>query len=407
MAYDLEADLYRLLVTNNESFYAAVSRHVSKSASTSIPTAGVRVTEDGNFDMIYNPGFFEKLPDEQRLGVLKHEFLHLLLDHCLGRSPDGRKINRRWNFATDLAINSHLIGELPDSALFPAKFGYPPGLSAEDYYKRLEQDKQDEKGSDGKCNGQHAQGGEGGDAPPCDGSCGNFDSHDGWGEGNVPEDIKSIARERLREVMAKATNDANSSRGGGWGSVPGDIRKDILRFINGTIDWKAVLRAFIGSSQRSNKSNSIKRINRRFPYIHAGRKTARTAHIAISIDQSGSVSDELLTAFFSELNGLSKLATFTVIPFDTRVDEKLIYEWKKGAKHKCERVMNGGTDFDAPTAYVNKAGTFDGHIVLTDMYAPAPGPSKCRRLWMTDVNGAENPYFRNGERIIPIRNVQN
>ena len=212
-----------------------------------------------------------------------------------------------------------------------------------------------------------------------------------------------MAKERLREMMKKAAEDANNNGGRGWGNIPQDVRREIMRFINGTIDWKAVLRMFIGSAQRAHKSSTVKRINKRFPYIHPGKKSNRSAKIAISIDQSGSVSDELLEAFFGELNSLSKLATFTVVPFDTRVEDKLVYEWKKGQRHKAERVMCGGTDFDAPTEYVNKAGIFDGHIVLTDMMAPAPKPSKCRRMWMTDLNGAENPYFRNGERIIPIK----
>lgn len=404
MAYDLEQDMFRLLL--NETFFAGVSRHITKRASKHVPTAGVRVTEDGHFEMVYNEEFMAKLPDAHRKGVLKHEMYHLILDHCLGRSPDGRKISKRWNFATDLSINCHLKGELPDFALMPEKFGYPDGLTAEDYYKRLEQDKQDEKGEGGKCNGQHDSGEGEGNGPSCDGSCGNMDSHDGWGEGNVPEEVKAMAKERLREIMKGAANEANS-KGNGWGNVPADIRKEIMRFINGTIDWKAVLRMFVGSAQRAHKSSTVKRINKRYPYIHAGKKSNRTAHIAISIDQSGSVGDDMLEAFFGELNNLSKMATFTVIPFDTRVDEKLVYEWKKGQRRKAERVMCGGTDFDAPTEYVNKVGTFDGHIVLTDMMAPAPKPSRCRRMWMTDLNGAENPYFRNGERIIPIKKKVN
>ena len=398
MGYDLENDVFRLMI--NEPFFAAISRHITKRATESVPTAGVRVTEDGHFEMVYSEKFFEKLPDEQRRGVLKHEMYHLILDHCLGRSPDGRKISKRWNFATDLSINCYLKGELPDFALMPDKFNYPDGLTAEDYYKRLEKDK---KGEGGKCDGNHSSGeGAEGDGPTCDGSCGNFDDHGGWGEGNIPEEAKAIARERLRDVMKRAAEDA-SGRSNGWGSVPADVRKEVMRFIRGTIDWKAVLRMFVGSAQKSHKSSTVKRINKRFPYIHPGKKSSRTARIAISIDQSGSVSDELLEAFFGELNSLSKLATFTVIPFDTRVDDKLIYDWKKGQKQKATRVMCGGTDFDAPTEWVNKAGKFDGHIVLTDMQAPAPKPSKCRRMWMTDVQGAENPYFRNGERIIPIK----
>ena len=145
----------------------------------------------------------------------------------------------------------------------------------------------------------------------------------------------------------------------------------------------------------------MKRLNKRYPYIHAGRKVERRANIAISIDQSGSVGDDLLSKFFAELNGLSKLATFTVVPFDTEVDEKLVYEWKKGTHKKAERVKAGGTDFNAPTKYVNDNG-FDGHIVLTDMYAPKPIASSCQRMWMTDKNGASSPYFQTTERVISI-----
>ena len=176
-----------------------------------------------------------------------------------------------------------------------------------------------------------------------------------------------------------------------------------MRFVNGTVDWKAVLRMFIGQAQRSTKQNTVKRINRRYPYIHPGRKTNHTAHIAISIDQSGSVSDELLSLFYAELDNLAKLASFTIIPFDTRVGEDKVYMWKKGERRNHERVMYGGTDFDAPTKYVNEHPEFDGHIVLTDMQAPVPKPSRVRRMWMTDMEGYENPYFKTNERVIPVK----
>lgn len=401
MSYDLEKDIFRLLL--NEPFFAAVSRHCQKQATANVPTAGMRVLEDGRLEMVYNPDFFEKLSDNHRRGVIKHEFYHAIFEHCFLRSPDGRKISMRWNFATDLAINSHLEGELPDGCLMPKKFKYESGLSAEAYYKLLEQDKQ----GDGNCSGQHQKGENGeGNGNPCDGSCGNFDSHDGWGEGELGDEVKELAKERLREAMREGMKEAEKSSKG-YGNMPADVKRQIARFVNGVVDWKAVLKQFIGQSQRSSRINTVKRINNRYPYIHAGKKTLRNAHIAISIDQSGSVSDELLSLFFAELENLSKLATFTVIPFDTRVGEKLIYTWKKGQKHQVERVMCGGTDFDAPTAYVNKHGEFDGHIVLTDMQAPAPKPSKVRRMWMTDMDGFENPYFKTNERVIPIRRKVN
>ena len=129
--------------------------------------------------------------------------------------------------------------------------------------------------------------------------------------------------------------------------------------------------------------------------------TNRLANIAISIDQSGSVSDAELNAFFNELNKLADLATFTVIPFDSKVAEDKVYTWKKGEKRKWERVLYGGTDFDAPTAYVNKR-NFDGHIVLTDLYAPKPKASRCRRMWMASKYNVDPAYFKTNERIIAI-----
>lgn len=394
--YDLERDMYRLLL--DEPFFAGVSRYVSKIPSTAIPSAGVRITDDGNFELMYNPQYMASLSDNHKLGILMHEFYHLIFEHCFHRSPDGKKISLKWNLATDMSINCHIKRFMPEDSIFPQKFGYEDGLSAEQYFAKLPDDP-----SGGKCNGQHAQGEGQGDGPSCDGSCGNKDSHDGWGEsGELGNDLKEMAKERLKDMMRKAAEEANK-RSDGWGSVSAETKRAVMRLINSTIDWRAVLRAFIGQAQRSNKSNTVKRINRRYPYIHPGRKTNRSAHIAISIDQSGSVDDELLSLFFSELDGLSKLATFTVIPFDDRVGESKIYTWKKGQRHNCERVLCGGTNFDAPTQYVNDHTEYDGHIILTDMCAPAPKPSRVRRMWMTDTRGYENPYFKTNERVLVVK----
>ena len=123
----------------------------------------------------------------------------------------------------------------------------------------------------------------------------------------------------------------------------------------------------------------------------------------MSIDQSYSVDDKMLAAFFAELDNLAKIASFTVIPFDTQVAEDKVYEWRRGERRKSERVLGGGTCFNAPTEFVN-GGNFDGHIVLTDMCAPKPKPSKCQRMWMTTEQYAERPYFSTTERIVAITN---
>ena len=410
MTFDLNKHTARLL--QKEPFFAALSRRIDKKPNTAIPTAGVKVNDDGNFEMIYNPEFFEKLTDVERAGILKHEFYHLVFEHVTGRLPE-EGMTKMWNFATDLAINSHLIGELPEGALIPGE-GYfadmKPGLSAEQYFKLLKdkaEGQEEEQGEGESGQGGEGESGEGGQSgEPQDGegqgSGGQgepepFDDHSGWGEAD--NTATEIAKQRLKENIKKAAQEA--SKEGSWGSVPADCRQEILDKLTAKIDWKKVLRYFIKTSQKANRSSTVKRVNRRYAYIHPGKKTNRVAKIAISIDQSGSVDDGMLALFFAELNKLANLAEFTVIPFDTRVEEDLIYVWKKGENRKRERVMYGGTCFDAPTEYVNSK-DFDGHIILTDLMAPKPKASKCQRMWMTTEYYARRPYFQTNERIVVV-----
>tara|TARA_A100001515_G_scaffold129542_1_gene116292 strand:- start:54 stop:599 length:546 start_codon:yes stop_codon:yes gene_type:complete len=179
------------------------------------------------------------------------------------------------------------------------------------------------------------------------------------------------------------------------------MRTEIMERIATKIDWRKVLRYFVKTSQRSDKRSTPRRLNKRYPRMHPGKRVRRQAKIAISIDQSGSVDDRMLAAFFSELNKLAEIAEFTVVPFDTEVAEDKVYTWKKGQSRKTERVMCGGTCFNAPTRYVNER-AFDGHIVLTDMMAPKPIASKCQRMWMTTKDCAARPYFQTNERVIGI-----
>lgn len=430
-AFNLNMHTHRLL--SDEPFFAALSRRIDKRASTSVPTAGVRVTDEGRFEMVYNPDFMARMVEECGKvkenrdnpfrwvrGILMHEFYHLIYGHCTSRLPD-TGMSKIWNYATDLAINTHIPDELPPVALIPGRGPYaefPPGLSAEAYLKLLQdqQDEEDDKSDDGNNGGsddgsEDSDGGGSGDSGDGSGDSdgngdsegsgdgsgdGQLDDHSGWGEGGGTTD--NIAEERLKDMVKKAAHEAAKK---GWGSVSAGMKERIMESITTKVDWKKVLRSFVKASQKAARRSTVKRINRRFPYIHAGKRSDRVARVAISIDQSGSVSNEMLAAFFSELEALAKYAEFVVVPFDTAVNENLVYTWKKGEKKKWERVMCGGTCFDAPTQYVNEQ-KLDGHIVLTDMCAPKPIPSKCKRMWMTDSYGATQPYFKTNEKVLEI-----
>ena len=403
MSFDLKLHAYRLLM--DEPFFAALSRKIEKRADSSIPTAGVRVCPDSaQFEMIYNPDFFASLPEEHVRGVLKHEFYHLIFEHVTSRKPEG--VNHKvWNICADLAINSHLQGELPEMACMPGVGPFedlPLHKSAEWYLANFPERDDEEGEGEGSSEGGEGEG-EPGDGQPSNGNPGSFDDHSGWDDAaQSPEQqaANQMAKERLKNAMKEAAKEASQSAKG-WGSMSGAVKEDILKRLESKVDWRKVLRYFIKTSQRASRRSSVKRINKRYAYIHPGKKVQRQAKIAIAIDQSGSVSDEMLSSFFAELNSLAKLAEFTVVPFDTRVDESKVYVWKKGKSQNAERVLCGGTCFNAPTEYVNNH-SFDGVIILTDMEAPKPKACKAQRMWMTDARGASRPYFKTNEKVIAI-----
>ena len=389
--FDLNMHTARLLMA--EPFFAALSRRIDKKKTRSIPTAGVRVNPTtAQFELFYNPDFMESLTDVQKLGVLKHEFYHIIFEHVTSRRPEG-KMTREDNIQMDLAINSNLIGELPDDCCMPGVGPYewaPVGKSYEWYKANWQEPEQDENGE-----------GEG-EAGEGEGQ-GSFDDHSQWGGEGTEEGATAneIAKERLKEALKEAAEEAAKSSG--WGSVSAQTRKEILERLKVKVDWKKALRYFVKTSQRAAKKSTVRRLNTRYPMIHAGKKVTRTASIAIAIDQSGSVSDAMLIKFFSALDGLAKIATFDVIPFDTEIQEEHIYTWKKGKRHDAKRVSMGGTSFHCVTDYINKCKkTYDGVIMLTDLEAEKPHAIKCKRMWMTTPEHAERPYFETREIVLVI-----
>lgn len=374
MKFDFKTHLAILL--QGEPFLAQFSLRLDKMENTSIKTCGVRLNDKTmKYEFCYNSEFMNSLEPKHAVGVLKHEFYHLILGHVTNRFSKDRQENMMvWNIAADLAINSYISDELPDIAVVPGERDFkelPKYQSADWYYDYLTSNKDDfeELFKEG-------------------GSMTTLDDHSGWGQGDADESSdgepsstpRQVAEERLKDDMKKVAE--KCSKSSSWGSVPQKIREKVMERVNSSaVDWRKTLRHFCVTSLRSEKSSTIKRLNKRYPFIHPGRKTKRLAKIAISVDQSGSVSDEQISKFSSELNRLAEIVEFTVIPFDCTVTTDGVFTWSKGKKIDLKRVSYGGTNFDAPTEYVN-AGPFDGHIVMTDLMAPRPKRSKCKRIWV-------------------------
>ena len=388
-AYRIDPHLVNLMW--DEPFYSRVLRPITKIRTTDIPTAGV-LAKDGSINMWWNPAFMAKLDKLQTRGLLKHECLHLILEHTTNRRKDPHRL---WNWATDLAINSMIPeNELPHGGLIPGKAfdeltpekiaemkpenverynrlsakiaSLEKGKSSEFYFGELQDVADDIE--------QSGDGGEGGEGMP-----GPMDDHDGWGD--LSEEDKELVKQKIKESLREAVNKCDSN--GQWGSVPSDMRGRLRAMISTEVDWRALLRNFLGRSQRANRSSTIKRINRKYPYIHPGRKTGHTANVACYVDMSGSVDDAALSLLYGELNNLARKVTFTFIPFDSEVDEASSFEWRRGQKKPAMRFRCGGTSFKAVAAHAEKnRGKFDAYIVLTDGEASDPGPSRMRRAWI-------------------------
>jgi predicted metal-dependent peptidase len=390
-ASDEEAAKFRLSphlinLMSEEPFFSSLIRKIRRHKTNDIPTAGVTCIE-GSLALYWNPKFLASLSADEIKGLIKHECYHLIFKHCTARKQEPHQM---WNIATDLAINS-LIAErlLPDGGLIPGKAlkalakitdpaqydawkrlsdliqGFPKNKNSEWYMAQLMDDQELQDAFD---------------KLPKSGSGILMDDHDGWGD--MTEEEKAKVENEIKEMVGQAAKEAD--RTNSWGNVSSETRRQIRKMYENKVDWKKVLVSFVGRRQRAKKSSTHRRINRKYPYIHPGKKIGHQANLAVYIDQSGSISDRDISMFTGALMGLAKNVTFTFYNFDTRVDEGSKQVWKKGKKSiEIKRTVCGGTCFNCVEDHFRKnIDTFDGYITLTDGCAAKPKPCKLRRCWV-------------------------
>ena len=88
-----------------EPFYGLFLVGLNKVYREDIPTAGVSKHGIGA-QLAINPKFFDDLSDKHRIGLLKHELLHISFGHLLTRERyDDKKL---FNIAADIEINQYM-----------------------------------------------------------------------------------------------------------------------------------------------------------------------------------------------------------------------------------------------------------------------------------------------------------
>ena len=385
---DFDTNVIKLML--EEPFFAGILRGVNYVRTHSIPTAGVS-TRKCEITMFWNPDFMASLTKEQIMGLLKHEAMHLALEHTTDRRMEPHLVH---NYATDLAINSDIPEEqLPEGGLIPGVAfkeltesqlskmdsksvdryyriskkieSFPRNMSSEWYFKEILEDEELKEDIE---NSSEESG---------------MDSHEGWG--GMSEEEKELMKGRIKQAVTDAVKEAD--RTGRWGSVSGETRATLRKLISNEINWRSVLKKFCGLSRRGTRTTSWTRLNKKYAGMTAGIKRGYTSNIAVYIDQSGSVSQNDLEIAFAELKSLSKKTEFTTFHFDTSVDLDSESVWRSGRTPEAHRTRCGGTDFECVTRHANEnAAKYDGYIIITDGEAPKPSSSRLKRGWLLVPN---------------------
>jgi len=390
LEYSIDYEVIQLL--NNEPFVGGISMYIPKVQDWKVDTAYVSCDKQGNIRMGYNPDFFRSMPTAHRQGVIMHEILHIAFMHIAERAVSDRKFSRLWNVATDLAINS-VIGDanLPEFCLMPGRApktddpklaalikSFPKLESADWYMARLQEFSE----ANGNKNGEGEYTIQIGNA---DGE--TIDGHGGWGD--VPDEIRDIMREQVRDLVEKGVKAAQQRAS--WGSMPQEVQNQIEALLRHELNWKAILRMFIGRARSMERNSTMKRINKRLPYMLPGAKRSTIANVLWAIDQSGSVGDEDVQRGLAEAFACSKEASIDVVNFDTEIDMSSFASVKNGQNFKWRRTRSGGTDFDCVQRFLNNPknrGKYSAVIMFTDGYAPKMGAIVGTKvLWIITESG--------------------
>ena len=360
------------------------------------PTAAV----DGK-KIYYNREFINDLDQDEVTFVLCHEVLHVVLDHF------GRRSHRDpswWNMANDFVINSMLteegIGKMPSRkfadpnakdgkgaagqrvGLYDAKYkGWTSEAVYEDLEKRkvkkeLTLDVHIELGNDKKSDSNN----------------------------NIPIPV-SMSAEELKDLKSELKNRIVQAATASAGKYPAGLKRIIGDLLDPKIDWRELLQQNIQACITDDFD--FMRPNRR--YQNSGiflpsLKKDETVDLAIAIDLSGSISEEMGRNMLSEVYGIASMYnefTIRVITFDTRA-----YNPKTFTKENIDDLLTydltggGGTDFMAFWNYwIENDIEPKKAVIFTDGYCSLSGPNNgwgpsnyCDTLWIIVDTKVQPPF---------------
>jgi predicted metal-dependent peptidase len=325
-----------------EPYYGFFLIMLNKVWRKDLPTAGVS-KQNINYQLAINEEFWTGLSDDHKMGLLKHELLHIAFGHLVSFSSFSNK--KLANVAMDMEINQYIEDSwLPEG-----------GIRIEDY-EDLKLDKkagcryyydqllrlQDEKDKNG------TTGNDAMDKLLDNVASGDIPDHSTWEEF---DDMTDAEKKLIEKQVQKILQDAKEQTVKKRGNVPGEIEGLIVveEFTAPKFDWKGYLRRFTGVSTKVFTKKIRRKENRRYE-DNPGLKIKMRQHMLLAIDTSGSVSDTELAEFMNEIHHIYKVGVdITVVQCDTSI--KSIEPYR--GKNEISVLGRGGTEFDPVLDYYN------------------------------------------------------
>jgi len=407
-----------------EPYYGFFLIMLNKLWSKKIPTAGV--SKNGiNYQLIINDDFWENLTELERLGLLKHELLHIAFGHLTTVFKFSDR--RLANIAMDMEINQYIDASwLPGGELSSDEFKQlketitteleqakennasrgeliviskklpSRGIMIDDYaelnldikagaryyYDKLKEakDNKTQKGTSG--------------SEAFDNLCDQMDSSDGdslpdhstWDEF---EDLSEAEQKLIEKQVQKLLSDAKEQTVKKRGTVPGEIEGVIIidEIKPPKFDWRGYIRRFTGVSTKVYTKKIRRKENKRFD-ANPGLKVKMKQHMLLAIDTSGSVSDNELKEFMSEMHHIYKCGIdITIIQCDTTI--RSIEPYK--GKHELNVQGRGGTEFDPVIEYFNaNLSKYTSLVYFTDGECHTDVKPRGNILWVLSEESSIN-----------------
>lgn len=390
---------------------------------------------DDKYRFYYDPDMLDKWSVQELAGAMVHEVCHLLRRHAetqasLHAEPE------LWNDAADLAVNPDIAeiqgitlqevrspGGRATKGLMPETYGLQRGLAAPEYYAHLreKQQRQPQKGGgqkpptnsrpdpngnkDGQQEGQGQQqqqqkgGGQGqphehshdhGKLPGSGGCCGSASGHRHPKEqeaqqqaeaqgaaGRSQVDQKQIAR-RTAEQIKEYGSKTRGTVPAGWERWADEMMEPAK------VDWRRELQSAVRSMIGAQSGMAD------YTYTRPSRRSASTPlimpslrrpvpDVAVGIDTSGSMSNELLGEALRETDGVLKQVGSSV---RVLVGDAAVHETKRVFSVKDIQLLGGGGTSMAAVvrAAAEMSPTPSTVIIITDGYTDWPDPEECKRF---------------------------